>query len=523
MSRAIVGYTGFVGSNLLQFYKFDYFYNSKNFSEASNMTFDELYFCGVPAVKWKANKYPQEDIDVIDSIKEILKTIKVNRIVLISTIDVYEDVDRGYTEDYDCDWVINHHYGRNRYMFEYFVKNNFENYNIIRLPALFGKGLKKNVIYDLMNNNQIDKIPINSLFQWYDLNWLKNDIDLVIENDIKICNFFTEPIQTREITNLFNYDANSYYNNEKEMIYNCKTKYTSLFNCDVSGYIRNKGDVLKNIKSYVETAKINTSRLCVSNICIKHISQFQFACVLKLYGIKNVQIAPTTLIGDWKNIDTLDVSMFTDNGINVYSFQSIAYGLNDLNIFSSRSEELMTHLKKVVNCASRYGVKILVFGCPRNRKIIDIDDDNDTVFIKFFRELGEYCKEKNVIICIEPNAKEYGCNYLNKVEQGGVIVNKIDNSNIKLMVDLGNIIMENDDISLVRNYSNVLHNIDVAQPNMLDLSIPHELNASFVNTIKDIGYNNNINLEMILNAENSYVELILLSQSLSNFIQLYSK
>jgi hypothetical protein len=37
MVRAIVGYSGFVGSNLLQFYKFDYFYNSKNFIDAKNM------------------------------------------------------------------------------------------------------------------------------------------------------------------------------------------------------------------------------------------------------------------------------------------------------------------------------------------------------------------------------------------------------------------------------------------------------------------------------------------------------
>jgi len=523
MSRAIVGYTGFVGTNLLQFYKFDYFYNSKNFSEASNMTFDELYFCGVPAVKWKANKYPQEDIDIIDSIKEILKTIKVNRIILISTIDVYEDVDRGYTEDYDCDWVINHHYGRNRYMFEYFVKNHFENYNIIRLPALFGKGLKKNVIYDLVNNNQIDKIPINSLFQWYDLNWLKKDIDLVIQNDIKICNLFTEPVHTKEITNLFHYDANSYYNNEKEMIYNCKTNYTTIFNCGVSGYVRNKYEVLRNIKTYIEGANKNIARLCVSNICIKHICHFQFACILKLYGIKNVQIAPTTLINDWNNIGNLDVSMFTENGINVYSFQSIVYGLNDLNIFSETSGELMTHLKKVVDCASNCGVKILVFGCPRNRKIVDNDHDNDAVFVMFFRELGDYCKDKNIVICIEPNAKEYGCNYLNTIEQGGVIVNKIDNSNIKLMIDLGNIIMENDDISIVHKYSNVLCNIDIAQPKMLDLSRPHDLNSDFVNIIKDIGYNNNINLEMILNATNSDDELTLLQKSLDNFVHLYAK
>ena len=34
---SVYGAYGFVGSNLLQFYKFDYFYNSKNFYEAQNM------------------------------------------------------------------------------------------------------------------------------------------------------------------------------------------------------------------------------------------------------------------------------------------------------------------------------------------------------------------------------------------------------------------------------------------------------------------------------------------------------
>ena len=54
MSNAIIGYTGFVGSNLLKFYKFDYFYNSKNFEDAKNKSFDTIFFCGVPAVKWKS-------------------------------------------------------------------------------------------------------------------------------------------------------------------------------------------------------------------------------------------------------------------------------------------------------------------------------------------------------------------------------------------------------------------------------------------------------------------------------------
>jgi len=158
MKRGIVGYTGFVGSNLLQFYKFDSFFNSKNFHEAKNMYFDELYFAGIPAVKWYANKFPEEDNTIINNIKSILKTVQVKKIILISTIDVYEYVDSKFDEDYDCDIFNNHTYGVNRYLFEDFVKKQFENYHIIRLPALFGKGLKKNIIYDLMNKNQIEKI-----------------------------------------------------------------------------------------------------------------------------------------------------------------------------------------------------------------------------------------------------------------------------------------------------------------------------------------------------------------------------
>ena len=62
---------------------------------------------------------------------------------------------------------------KNRKMLEYFVKNNFQNYLIIRLPGIFGTGLKKNVIYDLMNKNELQKIYSNDYFQWYDLEFVK--------------------------------------------------------------------------------------------------------------------------------------------------------------------------------------------------------------------------------------------------------------------------------------------------------------------------------------------------------------
>ena len=60
---------------------------------------------------------------------------------------------------------------------ENFVKKNFKNYSVVRLPGVFGQGLKKNIIYDLINKNQLEKIYYNDRYQWYDLSLLKKNIE----------------------------------------------------------------------------------------------------------------------------------------------------------------------------------------------------------------------------------------------------------------------------------------------------------------------------------------------------------
>jgi len=519
MKRALIGYSGFVGSNLLQFYKFDFFYNSKNFKEAIDKEFDEIFFCGVPAVKWYANKNPEEDSKIIEELKTILKTIKTNKFILISTIDVYDNVISEDNEDYLCNYNNNHTYGKNRYLFEKFIENTFENHHIIRLPALFGKGLKKNIIYDLLNNNEIQNIPINSSFQWYDLNWLKDDIDLIINNNIRIFNLFTEPLETLNIIKLFDYSLDK-FNNNKRMDYNLKTKHENLFINGHNGYIRDNNQVETSIKKFINFHRINKERLVVSNICIKTLSNMQFACVLKLFGIKYAQIAPTTLISSWCDLEKLDLSIFKDNNVTVYSYQSITFTLNELNIFNDKKDELLCHLKKVIDSAFLNNIKVLVFGCPRNRKIINTENiiENENIFIKFFNELGEYCLNKEITICIENNSKQYNCNFLNTIDEVGIIVRKINHPNIKMMIDNGNAFMENDDLSNFEKYNDIIYNIDVSQENMNNFSNPNIMNNLYSELIKKNNYKNKINLEMIINNEN---ELNILTESLNNFIQIY--
>ena len=243
MNNALFGYTGLVGSNILTKYKFDYFYNSKNINDAKYKHFNTIFICCIPAIKWFSNKFPEKDKEDIDYIKNIFKTINAKNIILISTIDIYDNINNKSNENTLINYNNNHTYGKNRYLFELFIKEYFINYNIIRLPALFGQGLKKNIIYDLINNNNINAISTNTTFQWYNLEWLKEDIDICINNNIKECNLFTEPIETTHILNLFNYNYND--NPQNVLKYDTNTKYSAFFNSNINNYIRNKEIVFK--------------------------------------------------------------------------------------------------------------------------------------------------------------------------------------------------------------------------------------------------------------------------------------
>jgi sugar phosphate isomerase/epimerase len=515
MSKCIVGYSGFVGGNLLLKHKFDYFFNSQNFIDAINLTVDTMYFCGIPAVKWYANTHVDEDTEIIHNIQTILKTMKINKFILISTIDVYNNVNGNFDEDYSCR-IDNHAYGKNRFLFEEFVKNTFDNYYIIRLPGLFGYGLKKNILFDLIHNHQIDKISLNTSFQWYSLTWLNDDIETMINHNIRLCNFFTEPITTRDIVKYFNYPE-TIFKGIQTTTYNLKTKYSILFNC-TNGYIRKKEDVHHELIKFIHHENMEKKQLCVSNICTNLISQFQFSQILKVLGFKHVEIAPTKLIS-WKKMSLLDLSVYTNNEINVYSFQSITFNLPDLNIFNENRNLLLSHIKNVIDLAVNNNVKKIVFGCPKNRRILYDTMDNKKSAVDFFKELGNYCENKNIVVCIEPNSKKYGCNFINTMDEALDLVSEVNSNHIQLMVDLGNIMMENDDLTKVILLKDKLHHIHISQEYLDHFKTPHRTNTIFSNYIHDLlCYDKVITLEMLIKDENELDTLLL---SLLNFINIY--
>ena len=85
--RSLVGYTGFVGSNLNLNGEFEGLYNSKNIGEAFGTCPDILVYSGVPRQKFIANKYPERDFEIVKNAFENIKKINKVRAGNIKTSD----------------------------------------------------------------------------------------------------------------------------------------------------------------------------------------------------------------------------------------------------------------------------------------------------------------------------------------------------------------------------------------------------------------------------------------------------
>ncbi len=247
---ALIGHTGLVGGNLLRQHKFDDLFNSRNIQEIEARHYDLLVCSGVSGTKWLANLHPAQDKESIDKLMGHLRKVRADRVILISTVDVYgkpSQVDEDSVVDAECQTS----YGRHRHQFETTICEHFPNVTIIRLPAIYGWGLKKNALYDLMHDHEIEKINAHAVYQFYSLDRLWHDIEICLAHGLSLVNVATEPLGIAAIAReLFNVELKN-GSAETAASYDFRTKHAAVFG-GAGGYFHDKKTALKDIAAFVE-------------------------------------------------------------------------------------------------------------------------------------------------------------------------------------------------------------------------------------------------------------------------------
>jgi hypothetical protein len=149
MRDLLIGHNGFVGSTLSRQRAFDVMLNSKTIDGAAGSSFGTVVCAAAPGSMFEANRFPERDAERIDQIIAQIGRIGAKRFVLVSTIAVL----KGFAalDERTTDFEEVTPYGVNRRRLEAFVTQQYPRALVVRLPALFGAGLKKNFLFDIRN------------------------------------------------------------------------------------------------------------------------------------------------------------------------------------------------------------------------------------------------------------------------------------------------------------------------------------------------------------------------------------
>ena len=221
----LIGSRGLFGREICKFYTPTLVYNSNNISDLAQDEFD-LVICAAPSANRRtAQADPVADAASVDQIIASLSAQRIQRLILIGTIDAVANPDTAY--------------GQNRLRLENFVKQEFEHHYVLRFGNIVGADIKKNVLFDLKHDQFLDSINLDSVTQWYPLDRLQTDIEHALLHHSYEHTLISEPIQVREIVQRFfpdkldqvgtapgpkaNYNLPSSFS--KQLVFDCMAEY----------------------------------------------------------------------------------------------------------------------------------------------------------------------------------------------------------------------------------------------------------------------------------------------------------
>jgi hypothetical protein len=260
VKTALIGYTGFVGSNLAAAYAFSDVYNTSNIGDIRGRSYDLVVSAAARADSHRINQNGPADLAEIDDYVGLLSTVNTKQLVLISTVCIYPG---GSSPDEASPLAAEGltPYGANRLHMEQALTARFRTL-ALRLPQLYGIGLKKGIVYDLLNDYRVEHIRPDGRFQYYDLRRLWADTQIALGAGLTALNMATPAVtNARVAAECFGMDiADQEVVGEESpfaQMYtrDMRTVHAELFG-GPPGYLMDEASELSALHSFVQEARL---------------------------------------------------------------------------------------------------------------------------------------------------------------------------------------------------------------------------------------------------------------------------
>ncbi len=185
-------------------------------------------------------------------------------------------------------------------------------------------------------------------------------------------------------------------------------------------------------------------KLAFSNLAWERDQEPEVRTLLHAGGVRGVEIAPGKV---WSNPATVTASAarayraeWEAAGIPIVAMQSLLFGHPELTLFQSDESRagMLDHLSRLFDLAHHLGAHCLVFGSPKNRaKGAMPAAQANAIAVDFFRKAGTAAHDRGVALCLEANAKEYGCDFITTSDEAAALVTAVASPGFCLHLDWG--------------------------------------------------------------------------------------
>jgi len=172
MNICVLGHTGFVGQTV-----YNYLSDNHQVCGINSKTkfipteeFDIVINCAGNAKKYLAHKNPSKDFHINTNVFNTLLQMNIKKLIHISSIESTFSPDNNYAVS--------------KYIIEKCCKLYFPKSIILRLGGIIGPNLKKNVIYDIINNKKLF-VTFDSTYNYISTQEVAKIIEKIIDSDIE--------------------------------------------------------------------------------------------------------------------------------------------------------------------------------------------------------------------------------------------------------------------------------------------------------------------------------------------------
>ena len=234
-------------------------------------------------------------------------------------------------------------------------------------------------------------------------------------------------------------------------------------------------------------------RVAISNIAWQPQDDEHVARLMAQHGVDALEVAPTVCWPDPTVVSDREVVAYRKSwearDVEIVAMQSLLYGHPELVIFGSDAtrEATLEYLDVMYRIAGWLGATRLVFGSPANRRAGDMPVEERTrIAVDFFHRAGEAAGRHGVQLCIEPNPPQYGCDFINTIEEGRALVAAVDSSGFGLHLDAGGMEMQGEGKDAIARAGVPAH-FHVSEPFLAPLN-PATAHDEFADALRRLGY-----------------------------------